>query len=133
MKGEHRDALKWLQEVYPSSSYGRTRVMLLEAGGVIEPHTDTEHSVLGAINIAITNPKDCVWKWQDGETLEFNPGDVYAMNLSYEHSVVNPSQEDRYHLIIHHYDSTPEYLKLVKRSLKEQDAKGIFHYSTELF
>ena len=124
---------KWLQEVYPSSSYGRTRVMLLEAGGVIEPHTDTEHSVLGAINIAITNPKDCVWKWQDGETLEFNPGDVYAMNLSYEHSVVNPSQEDRYHLIIHHYDSTPEYLKLVKRSLKEQDAKCIFHYSTELF
>jgi|TARA_B110000977_G_scaffold83547_1_gene111598 quercetin dioxygenase-like cupin family protein len=124
---------KWLQEVYPSNSYARTRVMLLEAGGVIEPHKDTEHSVLGAVNIAITNPKDCVWKWQDGETLEFKPGDVYAMNLGYVHSVVNPSQEDRYHLIIHHYDSTPKYLKLLKRSLKEQNAKGRFHYSTELF
>ena len=124
---------KWLQEVYPSNSYARTRLMLLEAGGIIEPHKDTEHSVLGAVNIAITNPKDCVWKWQDGETLEFKPGDVYAMNLGYVHSVVNPSQEDRYHLIIHHYDSTPEYLKLLKRSLKGQNGKGSFHYSTEIF
>lgn len=123
---------QWLKDVYPSNSYGRTRFMLLEAEGIIEPHIDTEHSVLGAINIAITNPKGCKWKWQD-EELEFCPGDVYAMNLSYEHSVVNPTQEDRYHLIIHHYDSTPEYLKLIKRSLKEQNAKGSFHYSTELF
>jgi len=124
---------KWLKEVYPSNSYGRTRFMLLEAGGVIEPHIDTKHSILGAINIAITNPKGCVWKWNDGETLEIQPGDVYAMNLSYEHSVVNPSQEDRYHLIIHHYDSTSKYLDLIQRSLEIQNAKGSFHFSTELF
>lgn len=123
----------WLQTVYPSNSYGRTRFMLLDAGGLIEPHTDTDYSVLAAINIAITNPKGCVWKWNDGETLEIAPGDVYAMNLSYEHSVVNPTDQDRYHLIIHHYDSTAEYLNLINRSLEESNAQGSFHFSTELF
>lgn len=123
----------WLKTVYPSDSYGRTRFMLLEAGGVIEPHKDTEYSILGAINIAITNPKGCIWKWSDGETLEIQPGEAYAMNLSYEHSVINPTQEDRYHLIIHHYDSTQDYLNLIKESLREQNAKGSFHFSTELF
>jgi len=124
---------KWLKETYPSELYGRTRFMLLEAGGIIEPHKDTDYSVLGAINIAITNPKGCYWKWDDGETLEFEPGDVYAMNLSYTHSVVNESNEDRYHLIIHHYDSTEEYLRLMLKSLENINAKGSFHFSTELF
>ena len=124
---------KWLKETYPSNLYGRTRFMLLESGGIIEPHKDTEHSVLGAINIAITNPNRCYWKWDDGETLEFSPGDVYAMNLSYTHSVINESNEDRYHLIIHHYDSTEEYKRLISRSLEKTNAKGSFHFSTELF
>lgn len=124
---------KWLKEVYPSNSYGRTRFMLLEAGGVIEPHKDTEHSAVAAVNIAITNPKGCYWQWDDGETLEFAPGDAYAMNLSYTHGVVNSSEEDRYHLIIHHYDSTDEYKELMNRSLEKVNGKGSFHFSTELF
>jgi len=123
----------WLKETYPSNSYGRTRFMLLEGEGIIEPHTDTNHSVLGAINIAITNPKGCVWKWSDGETLEIKPGEAYAMNLSYEHSVVNPTNEDRYHLIIHHYDSTDEYKELIKKSSKDTNENIQFLFSSELF
>jgi len=124
---------KWLKETYPSNSYARVRFMLLEAGGVIEPHTDTEHSALAAVNIAITNPKNCYWKWDDGERLEFAPGDVYAMNLSYNHGVVNESNEDRYHLIVHHYDSTVEYKNMMNKSLEQVNGKGSFHFSTELF
>jgi len=127
------ETVKWLENVYPSNSYGRVRFMLLEAGGYIEPHTDTEHSVLGAINIAITNPKNCYWKWSDGDTLEFEPGDVYAMNLSYQHSVINNSDQDRYHLIIHHYDSTKAWKSLMLNALKENNEQGQFCFSSELF
>jgi hypothetical protein len=123
----------WLRTVYPSNSFGRVRFMLLEAGGSIEWHTDTTHSILGAINIALSNPPECKWHWRDQETLAFRPGDVYAMNISYEHSIQNPTLEDRYHLIIHHYDSTPEWKKLMTKSMEKYEVQGDFHYSTELF
>jgi len=123
----------WLKNVYPSNSYGRVRFMLLEAGGYIDFHKDTEHSVLAAINIALSNPSECKWHWKDGESLAFNPGDAYAMNLSYEHSVKNESNEDRYHIIIHHYDFTESCKSLFLRSMEQQNVQGHFHYSTELF
>ena len=123
----------WLKNVYPSKSYGRVRFMLLEAGGGIAFHTDTKHSILGAINIALNNPKDCAWHWRDGSSLEFNPGDAYAMNISYEHSIQNPSQEDRYHLIVHHYDSTDEWKKIMQIAMEKYEVQGDFHYSPELF
>ena len=123
----------WLNLVYPSKSYGRVRFMLLEAGGSIGFHKDTNYSVLGAINIALNNPPGCKWHWRDGDSLEFKPGDIYAMNISYEHSIRNPSDKDRYHMIVHHYDSTAEYKQLIVNSMEENNVKGHFHYSTELF
>jgi hypothetical protein len=123
----------WLKNTYPSSQYARVRFMLLESGGKIEFHKDTNLSILGAVNIALNNPKNCKWIWRDDETLEFNPGDAYAMNLSYEHSVVNDSEIDRYHLIVHHYDSIEDYKNMIIRSMEKSDVKGNFHYSQELF
>jgi hypothetical protein len=122
----------WLKTVYPSNSYGRVRFMLLEAGGVIDFHTDTEHSILGAVNIALNNPPGCAWHWKDS-SFEFKPGDAYTMNISYEHSIRNDSNEDRYHMIIHHYDSTPEWKKLVTTAMEKYEVQGDFYYSTELF
>lgn len=127
------NTVNWLNTGYPSQSYGRVRFMLLEAGGKIGFHKDTDYSILGAINIALNNPKGCKWHWRDGSSLEFNPGDVYAMNISYEHSIRNDSNEDRYHMIIHHYDSTNEWKQLMTTAMEEQNEKGNFHYSTELF
>ena len=123
----------WLKTCYPSSQYGRVRFMLLEAGGTIPYHVDTKYSVLGAVNIALNNPDGCKWHWRDGDSLQFKPGDVRLMNISYEHSIRNESNEDRYHLIIHHYDSTPAWKELVLNAMKEQNVQGDFHYSTELF
>ena len=122
----------WLKTVYPSNSYGRVRFMLLEAGGVIDFHTDTEHSILGAVNIALNNPPGCAWHWRDS-SFEFKPGDAYTMNISYEHSIRNDSNEDRYHMIVHHYDSTPQWKQLVTDAMEKYEIKGDFHYSTELF
>jgi hypothetical protein len=123
----------WLKTVYPSNSYARVRFMLLEAGGAIGFHKDTEHSILGAVNIALNNPKKCAWHWRDESTLEFNPGDAYAMNISYEHSITNPSNEDRYHMIVHHYDSTPSWKQMMQTAMEKYETQGDFHYSTELF
>ena len=123
----------WLKNVYPSKMYARVRFMLLKPGGVIDFHKDTEHMVLGATNVAITNPKGCAWHWKDGESLEFNPGDAYAMNLGYEHSIRNNSQEDRYHIIVHHYDSTLEWKKMITDAMEKNETQGYFLYSTELF
>jgi len=123
----------WLRNVYPSQRYGRVRFMLLEAGGSIDFHKDTEYPVLAAINIALSNHPECKWHWKDGESLAFKPGESYAMNLSYEHSVVNNSNEDRYHIIIHHYDFTEDCKSLFLNSMEQQNVQGNFHYSTELF
>jgi len=124
---------EWLKNYYPSNSYARVRYMLLDAGGKINFHKDTDHSAIAAINIALNNPRNCKWHWKDGETLEFCPGDVYAMNLSHEHAVYNDSDEDRFHMIVHHYDFLPECKDLFIRSMEEQDVKGSFVFSTELF
>lgn len=125
--------VNWLKNVFPSNAFGRVRFMLLEAGGYISPHTDTKISVPEPINIALTNPRQCEWRWGDGSTLDFPPGSAYAMNISYEHSVYNNSNEDRYHLIVHHHDSTPEWEKLMIQALEKQDEEGYFYYSTDLY
>jgi hypothetical protein len=125
--------VNWLKTVFPSNCYGRVRFMLLEAGGYIGPHRDSEHSVVEPINIALNNPENCVWHWNDSnEELHFKPGDIRAMNIMYTHSVRNNSNEDRYHIILHHFDSTPEWMELMEQSLKEHNEPFKRMYSTIL-
>jgi hypothetical protein len=125
--------VNWLKNVFPSKCYGRVRFMLLEAGGYIGPHRDSEHPVVEPVNVALSNPEGCVWHWAGvNEELHFKPGDVRAMNIMYTHAVRNNSTEDRYHMIIHHFDSTPEWMNLMETALKEQDEIFKHFYSTIL-
>lgn len=125
--------VNWLKTQFPSKRLGRVRFMLLEAGGFIAPHKDSPYPVPDPINVALTNPKGCTWKWNDDETFEFRPGEAYAMNISYQHSIENNSTEDRYHLIVHHHDSTPEWKELMNKALKKQNESGHFYYSQDLY
>jgi hypothetical protein len=125
--------VNWLKNKFPSKKLGRVRFMLLEAGGFISPHKDSPFSIPDPVNIALTNPKDCIWQWGDRTTLDFEPGSAYAMNISYEHSVYNYSTEDRYHLIVHHHDSTTEWKTMMTTALEKQDEEGYFYYSTDLY
>lgn len=125
--------VNWLKTVFPSNCYGRVRFMLLEAGGYISPHIDSAHSVVEPINIALNNPSECVWTWDDsGEELIFKDGDIRAMNIFYKHSVKNNSNEDRYHIIIHHFDSTPKWMEVMENALKESNETFKLVYSSIL-
>ena len=76
-------------------------VMLPTKKSFINLHKDQNHSELGAVNVAINNPKDCKFYLQNHGVLEFNPGTAYELNLVNYHTVVNNSNVPRYHIIIH--------------------------------
>jgi hypothetical protein len=116
--------MSFLLNTFPSKKYGRVRLMLVEAGGWIGPHSDTKHRLLENINIPLSNPKDCMWHWGDGETLFMEPGVPYAMNISYEHAIYNNSKEDRFHLIVARHDSTDEWRQLIDSAAVKAGVTG---------
>jgi Aspartyl/Asparaginyl beta-hydroxylase len=118
--------LGFLKHTFPCQRFGRVRLMLVEAGGFIGPHIDTKHSILENINIPLSNPKGCVWKWGDGEELFMEPGGAYAMNISYEHSVHNNSDVDRYHLIVSRHDSTDSWKQLIEQAAAQAGVTGYY-------
>jgi hypothetical protein len=123
---------KWLKEIFPCKKYGRVRFMLLKAGGYISLHKDSSIQLIENINVALNNPKGCKWVWGDGEELIMQPGGVYAMNLYYEHQVVNNSDEDRMHMIIARHDATDGWKKLIDDSARKQKVSGEYVYIDEL-
>jgi len=116
----------WLKEVFPCRRYGRVRFMLLRAGGHIELHNDSRMRLIENINVALNNPKGCKWIWGGGEELIMKPGGVYAMNLSYDHSVINNSNEDRMHIIIARHDGLDEWKTLMNNAATKQGITGTY-------
>jgi hypothetical protein len=100
---------------FPSKKYGRIRFMLLKPGGHIGKHSDSRFPLLENINLVLNNPEDCIWHWDDGTTF-MEPGVAYAMNVHYNHSVYNNSNEDRYHMIVVRHDSTDEWKHLIDKT-----------------
>jgi hypothetical protein len=123
---------RWLKEVFPCNKYGRVRFMLLRAGGSIALHKDSSIKLIENINIALNNPAGCKWIWGDGEELDMEPGGVYAMNLYYDHSVVNNSNKDRIHMIIARHDSTEEWKALIEKASAKQGIIGDYISIDEL-
>jgi len=114
---------------FPSKQYGRVRFMLVEAGGYISMHNDSKSGIrlTENINMPLSNPKGCIWKWGDGtKDLFMEPGVVYAMNISYDHAVYNNSDQDRYHIIVARHDSTKEWKSLITKAASEQNVTGRF-------
>jgi hypothetical protein len=85
------------------------------------------------INLSLNNPNGCVWKWADDSSEVFmEPGNAYAMNISYHHAVYNNSNEDRYHMIITRHDSTPEWKRLIIEAAAKSNSSGKFVQINEL-
>ena len=81
--------------------YHRIRFMLLEPGGYILPHNDSNISKLHALNIALTQPKDCWFLMEGVGNLPFEPGVGIFLNLKNQHCIYNASSENRLHMIVH--------------------------------
>ena len=114
----------FVKKNFPSNQFGRVRFMLVEAGGHIAEHSDTNTPLLENTNISLSNPDGCEWKWGDGEQFFMPPGKSYIMNIHYPHAVFNNSDVDRYHLIVHRLDSTPQWKTMVETACKQQSVTG---------
>lgn len=118
---------------FPCKKYGRVRFMLLESKGYIDYHSDGNTKVLENINIALNNPPGCVWKWKDPCTdFIMEAGGVYSMNVSYYHSIVNDSNEDRYHIIVSRHDSTSEWKEIINEAALKSNVTGYYQFVNEL-
>lgn len=94
--------VNWLKDTFViNDATGRIRFMLLEPGGFIVLHKDRDISKLVEINIAITNPTGCIFRFKNYGTVPFKPGVACLMDISNEHFVVNDSTEPRLHIIVH--------------------------------
>ena len=95
--------------------------MLLRPGGYILEHSDTQtgipyterkkESIFSALNIFITQPKDCALEHLSNGVVPFNPLEVYLFNNDEYHHAYNNSKENRIH-IDPQFVSGPHYIHL---------------------
>ena len=92
----------YFKEEFPSQEYQRLRFMRLEPQGYILPHTDRDRSMLMPVNIALNNPKNCIFRMEGKGDVPFNPeGGACLVDIHNIHSVWNNSETPRIHMIIH--------------------------------
>jgi hypothetical protein len=102
---------RFLQSL-PFKVFDRVRIMRLDAGGYIMPHSDNNHErAFSPLNIAINNPSGCDFVFREGGIVPFSAGTGMILDVGREHIVINRSSEVRYHVIAHgHY--APEFYNL---------------------
>ena len=109
--------VKYFQTEWPAGSYARIRVMLLEPGGFINVHQDSEQVGLGPVNIAITQPDDCHFVMAGQGTVPYQAGQAFWLDVSNPHVVRNNSTQNRFHIIVHQ-DFDARFAKVVDQSYK---------------
>tara|TARA_B100000035_G_scaffold313754_1_gene328205 strand:+ start:1156 stop:3309 length:2154 start_codon:yes stop_codon:yes gene_type:complete len=110
------------------SDYDRVRIMKLEPGGYIMPHTDGEGRIFGPLNIAINNPKGCEFYFQDYGKVPFKKGRGVFLDIGNVHAVYNDSDQPRYHFIVHGAVNP----KLIDGAWKSLNAKFKLEHELEL-
>ena len=121
------------KNIFPVESYKRLRFMKLDAGGKISRHRDHSPEQIQhydifrdgiAVNLAITNPVNCVMKFDSGE-VPWQPGSAFMLNVSHYHQVDNYSTKPRVHMIAHAVigNKKQEFCDLLYRSYKKYHAQ----------
>lgn len=93
----------FFKNIYPCDTYYRVRYTIIEPGGFIYPHTDRKESALWEVNLALQNPQGFYFKLAHGGYIPFENGKAFILDVSHEHAVVNLSDEERIHMIVHGY------------------------------
>jgi hypothetical protein len=98
----------------------RVLILRIRPGGYILQHTDRqngeEDNKLGVVNVAINNPEGNNFYQEGGGIIPFKQGSIIRLNNYYFHSVINNSNENRYHMQINasvsnlSYNSYIDYL-----------------------
>jgi hypothetical protein len=97
------NTVEFFKTQWPLPEYTRLRVMELAPGGIISVHRDNEFSrIMRPINIAITQPIGCDFYMEGYGVVPFEIGSAYLLNVTNRHTVINNSDQYRYHIIIHH-------------------------------
>ncbi len=93
---------QWIKNTFIINKHtGRIRFMLLEPGGHIILHKDRDVKKLSEINVAITNPKNCEFRFKNYGAIPFTNGTAFMVDISNEHFLFNYSTEPRLHIILH--------------------------------
>jgi len=121
---------------FPYDSYRRIRIMAVEPGGYINPHSDRPGKLPGEenfdalkfgvpINLAVIHPDNCHLTLKDHGCVPFAEGRAFIINIRNYHSVVNYSNLTRYHIIAHGKlkNRTDQFVELVARSFRKQYLK----------
>lgn len=96
------ETVRFFRESFPYDDYMRVRFMLLEPGGYIMPHSDNTKSMLcAAVNISLNHPEGCHMITEQGIMPFRDEGSVFYFNNHYKHAVINTSDTDRFHIIVH--------------------------------
>jgi hypothetical protein len=97
------NTVEFFKTQWPLTEYSRLRVMELAPGGIISVHRDGDFGkIMRPINIAITQPAECDFCMEGYGTVPFETGSSYLLNVTNRHTVINNSNQYRYHIIIHH-------------------------------
>ena len=78
--------------------------MILRPGGVIRWHNDVPDGEdpdfnLGVVNISLTNPDNCFFHLGQWGNIPITDGCMWLFGNNHYHTVVNMSDETRYHMI----------------------------------
>lgn len=92
---------QYFTETFYFEKYHRLRFMVLEPNGYIMPHNDMDIHRLAALNVAVTQPEECYFFFDNYGILPFEPGKGIMLNLINKHCLVNLSKEYRIHMILH--------------------------------
>jgi len=93
--------VNFLNNCFFNARFFRVRFMALMPGGYILPHVDMPTKILAPINIALNNPKNCIFNMKGFGQVPFKPGKAFILDTSNEHIVFNNSNLTRLHMIVH--------------------------------
>lgn len=117
---------------FPVERFKRLRFMKLAPNGYINVHNDLpnngSHLTLKeidplnstvAINLAITHPQDCFMIIENSGIVPWAAGDIYIINNTKNHCVINNSNQPRIHMIAECIvgNKRNEFISLIKDSI----------------
>lgn len=118
----------------PFTRLQRVRFMLLRPGGLIDYHRDVNKMNLSPLNISINMPHGCEFNVYDYESehhekvIPFTDQTAFIVNIGHYHRVINRSNQDRLHMIVHgqytpdFYNNPQKYISMV-----DSEYKDLFH------